>query len=87
MPLADIFSVNDVADAGREEDSGVQGTDLEKEGRPFKLGFFFELVSSGIGLQQSSPIFPFVSLPGNDFGTCWRPPIRFSCISQNLMNC
>lgn len=48
---------------------------------------FFELVSSGIGLQQSSPIFPFASLSGNDFGTCWSHPIKFSCISQNLMNC
>lgn len=60
--------------------------DLENEVRPFKL-IIFKLVSSGIGLQQSNPIFPFASFPGNDFETCWSAPIKFLHISQNLMNC
>jgi len=58
---------------------------VENEGRPFKL-IIFKLVSSVIGLQQSNPIFPFASLPDSDFGSCWPAPIKFLCISQNLMN-
>lgn len=59
--------------------------ELENEGKPFKL-IFFKLVSSKIGLQQSNPIFPFASFAGGDFGTCWPAPVKFLCVSQNLMN-